>query len=192
MKTLIQSLKALLFFTLLFGVCYPLVILLVLKVTVPAKAGGSLIEKDGVIIGSTLVGQNFSSPKYFLSRPSAANYDAASSGASNLGPTSGKLMDRVAADAVEKRKLHGIEKGRELPADMLLASASGLDPHITFENACLQLKRVARERNLGEAEVMDLVKKNIDGDFLGLWGEPGVNVLKLNLALDGRNRNEVR
>ena len=192
MKTLMQSLKALLFFTLFFGICYPLVILFVLKVTVPGKAGGSLIERNGVVIGSTLIGQNFSSPKYFRSRPSAANYDAANSGASNLGPTSSKLMERVTAEAAEKIKVNDIEAGKELPADMLLASASGLDPHITFENACLQLKRVARERKLGEAEVMEQVKKNIDGDFLGLWGEPGVNVLKLNLALDGRKRNEVR
>ncbi len=191
MKTLIQSLKALFFFTLIFGVCYPFIILLVLKAAVPAMAGGSLIIKNGKTVGSTLIGQKFSSPKYFQSRPSAANYDAANSGASNFGPTSARMTERVKADAAEKRKLYGQEKGKALPADMLLTSASGLDPHITFENACLQLKRVAKERKAGEAEVLELVKNNIDGDFLGLWGESGVNVLRLNLALDGRKGNEV-
>lgn len=182
-KIIKQSLIAFAFFTILLGVVYPLFITGIAQVMMPAKANGSIIIKDGNIVGSGLIGQNFDKPEYFHSRPSAVNYDAANSGASNLGPSSAKLMDQVKERIEQVRKENNL-KDEEIPPDMVLSSASGLDPHISRANALIQLKRVARERNIPEAEVIKLIEENSNGDFIGIWGHRGVNVLKLNLALD--------
>ena len=169
--------------TVLLGVVYPLVVTGLAQVIFPAKAGGSLIEKDGKVIGSSLIGQPFTGPGYFHSRPSAAGsgYDATASAGTNLGPTSQKLMDNVktAADSLREEN-----PGSPIPIDMVTASASGLDPHITPAGAEFQVPRVARERGMNAEEVRRLVGEHTEGRQFGLLGEPRVNVLELNLKLD--------
>jgi K+-transporting ATPase ATPase C chain len=166
---------------------YPLVVYGIAQTVFHDKANGSLIEdKDGVIRGSRLLAQNFTSEKYFHPRPSAAGtgYDAANSGGSNLGPTSKKLADSIAQHIADYRSQNGLAMNAPVPADAVTSSASGLDPHISLRNAELQLPRVAKARNLPEAKVRGLVRAYTEGPDLGFLGEPGVNVLKLNLALD--------
>jgi K+-transporting ATPase ATPase C chain len=150
------------------------------------KAQGSLITNDGKLIGSDLIGQNFSGERYFASRPSAAGsgYDAANSGGTNLGPLSQKLSDSVRERVTEYRKRNGLDEKTAVPADAALCSASGLDPHISVRNAQLQVARVAKARGMREAAVQHLVEEFTEGRELGLFGEPRVNVLLLNLALD--------
>ena len=153
------------------------------------KANGSLIvDKDGTVRGSALIGQNFTDGKYFHPRPSAAGngYDAANSGGSNLGPTSQKLNDAIKDRIAAYRKENGLPESEPVPADAVTASGSGLDPHISLRNAELQLARVAKARHLDEAKVRELIARNTGQPDLGILGEPGVNVLKLNLALDER------
>jgi potassium-transporting ATPase KdpC subunit len=152
------------------------------------KADGSIIiDSKGVIRGSKLIGQNFTGAKYFHPRPSAAGngYDATSSGGSNLGPTSKKLADSIAQNIVDYRSQNGLATNAPVPADAVTASASGLDPHISIENAELQAPRVAKERGLNLDDVKALVRQYTDQSSFGFLGEPGVNVLCLNLALDG-------
>ncbi|HSA06836.1 MAG TPA: potassium-transporting ATPase subunit KdpC [Candidatus Gastranaerophilales bacterium] len=175
MKEIIKSIKIYLIFTVLLGLVYPLIIAAIAQITMPYQANGSLIIKDGRVIGSELIGQKFDKPEYFNSRPSAVNYNAAGSGASNYGPMNEKLIEQVNSYKKNNKKI---------TADMVMASASGLDPHISIENAMLQLPRVARQRNLPESKVKELVNENTDPDFVGIWGKAGVNVLKLNLTLD--------
>jgi K+-transporting ATPase ATPase C chain len=169
--------------TVLLGVVYPLVITGLAQVVFPDKANGQLIEQNGTVIGSRLIGQAFSSPGYFRSRPSAAGagYDAASSGGTNLGPTNKKLIDAVKAAVADAQKEN---PGAPVPIDLVTSSASGLDPHISPAAANFQAPRVARERRIPEADVRRLVEENTAGRQLGFFGEPGVNVLELNLALD--------
>jgi K+-transporting ATPase ATPase C chain len=171
--------------TVLFGVAYPLVVTGLAQTLFRDKANGQLIERDGKVIGSRIIGQAFSSPGYFRSRPSAAGtgYDATSSGGTNLGPTNKKLIDAVKA-AVEDA--HKENPDARVPVDLVTSSASGLDPHISPAAADFQVPRVARERRLSEAEVRTLVVAHTAGRQLGFFGEPAVNVLELNLALDGR------
>ncbi|MFZ1056847.1 MAG: K(+)-transporting ATPase subunit C, partial [Opitutaceae bacterium] len=150
-------------------------------------ANGSLVaDKDGTIRGSTLLAQNFSSDKYFQPRPSAAGtgYDATSSGGTNYGPTSQKLSDSIKAAVAAYRTSNGLSSDAEVPADAVTSSASGLDPHISVANALLQAPRVAKARGLPVDKVNALLEANIEGRDLGLFGEPGVNVLRLNIALD--------
>jgi K+-transporting ATPase ATPase C chain len=182
--------------TLLLGVIYPFAITGFAMVVFPHRAGGSMITRDGTVIGSALIGQNFTSDKYFHGRPSATNtpdpndpsknvdapYNAANSSGSNLGPTSQALVDRVKSD-VEAWRKDGVTE--PIPADAVTTSASGLDPDISPAYALLQVARVAKARNLPEDRVRALVMSETSGRVLGFIGESRVNVLKLNLALDG-------
>ncbi|MFY9958833.1 K(+)-transporting ATPase subunit C [Bradyrhizobium sp.] len=181
--------------TLITGLAYPLAMTAIAGVLFPKQAQGSLIEKDGKVVGSALIGQEFKDDKYFHGRPSAttapdpadstktvaAPYNAANSGGSNLGPTSKALNDRVKED-VEKLKAENPQS--TVPIDLVTTSASGLDPDISPEGALFQVPRVAKARNMPEDRLRELVTQNTQGRFAGLLGEPRVNVLALNLALD--------
>jgi K+-transporting ATPase ATPase C chain len=165
---------------------YPVLIWGVGQVLFPHQANGSLIQNNGQIVGSELLAQGFSGAKYFHPRPSAAGtgYDPLSSGGSNLGPTSQKLMDGIKANVAQYRQENGLAAEALVPADAVTASGSGLDPQISLQNAQLQVPRVAKERNLSEDVVRGEIAKATDNALLGIGGESGVNVLKLNLALD--------
>ena len=166
---------------------YPLIVFGISQVLFHEKANGSLIvDPNGRVHGSKLLAQGFTDAKYFHPRPSAAGngYDASSSGGSNLGPTSQKLNDAIKHRIAAYRAENGLTPIDTVPADAVTASGSGLDPHISLQNAQLQIARVAKARSLSEDEVRKLVTQNTDGRDLGVLGEPGVNVLQLNLALD--------
>jgi K+-transporting ATPase ATPase C chain len=169
--------------TVLLGVIYPLVVTGLAHAIFPDQANGQLIERDGRVVGSRLIGQGFSSLAYFRSRPSAAGtgYDAANSAGTNLGPTNKKLIDAVKSHVEAAR---ADNPGVPVPIDMVTTSASGLDPHITPANALFQVPRVARERGMREDAVRVLVAAHTEGRQLGFFGEPRVNVLELNLHLD--------
>ena len=165
---------------------YPILIWGVGQLLFPHQANGSLVERNGQILGSELLAQGFSGAKYFHPRPSAAGtgYDPLNSGGSNLGPTSQKLIDGIKANATQYRQENGLPPEAVVPADSVTASGSGLDPHISLQNAQLQIPRVAKERGLTEELIRGEVAKATDNPLLGLGGDPGVNILKLNLALD--------
>jgi potassium-transporting ATPase KdpC subunit len=185
LRTLGASLRLLVLLTLVLGVAYPLAVWGVAQVALSGKADGSQVKVDGAVVGSSLIGQTFDGPGWFQPRPSAAGdgYDTLSSGASNLGPTNRDLL----AD-VEERRAKAAADNRvapsSVPPDALTASGSGLDPHISPEYARLQVARVARERGLPEAAVAQLVEDHVEGRLLGFIGEPRVNVLELNVALN--------
>ena len=171
--------------TLLFGVAYPLVMTSVAQLLFPAQANGQLLVRNGLPIGSRLIGQSFSSPAFFHGRPSAAGtgYDAANSSGRNLGPTKRKLVDAVTAAVTAERSGNTPEP---VPVDLVTSSASGLDPHISPAAAYFQVPRVARARGIADADVRALVAAHVEGRQLGFLGEPRVNVLLVNLALDER------
>jgi len=166
---------------------YPLVVWGIAQVAFPNQANGSLVEVKGKIVGSGLLAQNFSGPKYFHPRPSAAGdtgYDGASSGGSNLGPLSQKLIDQVKERVDKYRTENNLPAATRVPADAVTASGSGLDPHLSVRNAELQAARVAKARKLSADKINRLIQEVTEGPDLGFLGEPGVNVLRLNLALD--------
>lgn len=185
MKNLITAFLMTIVTTILLGLIYPLVVTGLAQVIFPGKANGQLVKRaDGTVIGSQVIGQPFSAPGYFRSRPSAAGdagYDAGASSGSNLGPTNKKLIDRVAGDVATAQAEN---PGKPVPVDLITTSASGLDPHISPAAADFQVPRVARERGLSETEVRQLVGAHTEGRQLGFLGEPVVNVLLLNLELD--------
>ncbi len=172
--------------TLLTGIVYPLVVTGIGRVALRDQAEGSLVRADGRIVGSRLIGQAFTTPRYFHPRPSAAGdgYDAEASGASNLGPTNDTLIDAVRERAERYRRENGLPPGAPVPVDAVTASGSGLDPHISPENARLQIPRVARARGMDPSAVRAEVERATSGRVLGVLGEPAVNVLELNMALD--------
>jgi K+-transporting ATPase ATPase C chain len=184
LKQIYPALALTVVLTVLLGIVYPLVVTGLAQVMFPRQAAGSLIEKDGKIIGSSLIGQGVSSRGYFHSRPSGAGngYDAGASSGTNLGPTSQKLFEtnvKTAAEALREEN-----PNTPIPVDMVTASSSGLDPHITPAAAEFQVPRVSSERGLNAEEVRRLVRQHIEGRTFGLLGEPRVNVLELNLSLD--------
>ncbi len=185
-KELWTSIAATVVLCLVVSGLYPVLIWGVGQVLFPHQANGSLVENNGQIVGSELLAQGFSGAKYFHPRPSAAGtgYDPTSSGGSNLGPTSQKLIDGIKANVAQYRQENSLSADAVVPADAVTASGSGLDPHISLQNAQLQIARVAKERGVSEEAVRAQVTKATDSPLLGIGGDPGVNVLKVNLALD--------
>ena len=185
MKTQLRpAITLLVLFTLITGVVYPILVTGIAQMAFPHQANGSLIEKDGVVIGSELIGQQFDDPKYFWGRPSAAGYNAAASSGSNYGAMNPALLDSVQA-RIDALKAADPDNTLPIPVDLVTASASGLDPHISVASALYQVHRVASARGLDEADVVALVDQYTEGRQFGFLGEPRVNVLLLNLALDG-------
>jgi K+-transporting ATPase ATPase C chain len=185
-EQILPGLRIKLFMTILLGVIYPLAITGICQVFFPHQANGSLVTAGGKVIGSELIGQNFTKPEYFQPRPSAAGsdgYDPTSSGGSNYGPTNQKLIDRVKA-SVEKFRKENPDYQGPIPADLLTASASGLDPHLSPDSARAQAPRVAKARGVAVERVNQLMAQFTERPDLGILGEPRVNVLKLNLELD--------
>lgn len=183
-KNLITAVLMTIATTVLLGILYPLLVTGVAQLIFPKQANGQLIQRAGVVVGSRLIGQPFSGPGYFHSRPSsagAAGYDASASSGSNLGPTNAQLIARVNGDVA---KLQAENPGTPIPVDMVTTSGSGLDPDITPAAAQFQIRRVAEERKIPEAEVARLVVENSQNRQWGFLGEPRVNVLELNIALD--------
>lgn len=185
-RQLLPALLAFVAFTVLVGVVYPLIVTGISQVVFSDKADGSLVRRDGIVVGSTLLAQGFAAEGSFHPRPSAAGdgYDAAASAASNLGPTNEEFLDEIEARIAAYRELNGLDRGAAVPVDAVTASGSGLDPDISPENARLQAPRVADARGLELTRVLELVDEHTSERTLGFLGEPRVNVLRLNLALD--------
>jgi len=170
------------FFTLLLGLVYPLVITGISQLAFPEQANANLIEINGTVVGSTLIGQEFTSPQYFHGRPSAIDYNSSSSSGSNLGPTNQKLIDNVNHNMENIRAENSLQSNEDIPADLVETSASGLEGYIYVDSAMLQVHRIAHARNISESEVIKIIEDN--KEFTFVTGNPIVNVLKLNIALD--------
>ena len=187
MKTFIISIKAIIIFTLITGIIYPLLIYGIGKIIFPKQSNGSLMMKDGKVIGSELIGQSFDSTIYFHSRPSVINYQPSPSSGSNLGPTSSLLKQKVDSLRLAYIEYNGLAKTTDVPPDAIFASGSGIDPHISLENANLQTYRVAKARGFNSEKrnkLIELVKENTEQPQLGFLGEVRINVVKLNVELD--------
>ena len=184
MKLLIQSILLTLIFTVITGIIYPLAVTGLAQLAFNDQANGSLIRRDGKVIGSELIAQQFTGARYFWPRPSAGSYGTVPSGASNLGPTSSALQSNVLANAKAFREGNNLPENTQVPADMVFTSASGIDPHISPEAARLQIARVAAARTADVTRVTALVTQFIEPSQFGFLGEPRVNVLKLNVAMD--------
>ncbi|MGL6280407.1 MAG: K(+)-transporting ATPase subunit C [Gaiella sp.] len=185
-KQLVPAILAFIAFTILCGVVYPLAVTGIAQVALSGPADGSLVERDGTVVGSSLIGQQFTGARWFHPRPSAAGdgYDALASAASNLGPSNPDLIDAVSERIRAYRAENGLSASEPVPPDAVTASGSGLDPHISPANARLQARRVAAARGLDVDDVLALVEDGTDDRVLGVLGDPRVNVLELNLALD--------
>jgi K+-transporting ATPase ATPase C chain len=190
-RQLVPAIAAFAAFTVLTGLAYPLVVTGVAQLVFPGRADGSLVQRNGDIVGSRLIGQPSAGARYFQPRPSAAGegYDAMSSSASNLGPTNDELLKEIRERTDVYRRENGLAPGDAVPVDAVTSSGSGLDPGISVVNARIQAARVARARGLSVPAVLALVDRHTDGRALGFLGEPAVNVLELNLALDRRGRS---
>jgi len=186
MRSAITAVRTTIVLTLLLGIAYPVGVTAIARVLFPWQSAGSLMERDGRVVGSALIGQNFTAPEYFHGRPSAAGagYDAQASSGSNMGPTNRSFIETIRKRVKDEMETDpGTDRGR-IPVDLVTASGSGLDPEITPAAAELQVARVAKARGLSQDVVERLVRQNTRGRWLGVFGEPGVNVLLLNLALD--------
>lgn len=199
MKTFFHALKAsfisMTLFTIILGVLYPALIFAIGQLCFQKKANGSLVYSRGKIVGSELIAQNFAQPQYFHPRASSAGskgYDAANSSGSNLGPTSKKLVDALAQRASDFRLMNNISAQTPIPADAITSSGSGLDPHISVQNAYLQAPRIAKQRGISLESVRQLIAKKQESSFFNFFGQPYVNVLLLNLALDQRGIKKER
>jgi K+-transporting ATPase ATPase C chain len=178
--------------TVLLGIIYPFAMTGISQFFFPKKANGSLVMSDNRVVGSSLVGQNFTDPKYFQGRPSALEkpYDASNSGGSNFGPSNAKFLEEVSKRIEKVRKENVLNPEAPVPADLVLASASGLDPHISVEAAMLQVPRIAKARGLQESEVQDALQRSAGGPLFGFLGDRRINVLRLNMSLDKRSRRK--
>ena len=188
MKNILISLRMLLVMSIITGLAYPLIVTALAKGFFPAQAGGSMMMKDGNIVGSSLISQKFTSEKYFWPRPSACDYNASASSGSNYGPTSAALKKAVDDRKAALLKAHPGQA--EIPEDLLFASASGLDPHISLAAARYQAPRVARMRKMDPSRVLALIDSRFEPPQFGIFGEPRVNVFELNLALDGLHEKD--
>jgi potassium-transporting ATPase KdpC subunit len=186
MVQLKRSILVFLGLSIICGLIYPLTITAVSQVIFSRKSNASVIKKGDVVVGSELIGQLFTRPEYFHGRPSAVDppYDASNSSGSNLAPSSAKLLEQVKTRIEQVRKENNLPSNTPVPADLVLASASGLDPHISVAAALLQVPRIARERKISESVIDKIVNQNTENPFLGIWGMPRVNILQLNIALE--------
>jgi K+-transporting ATPase ATPase C chain len=190
MRYLKQAILAFAVFAILCGLVYPLCITAISQLLFPQKSNGSIITSGNKTVGSELIWQKFNSPKYFYGRPSATDpaYNASGSAGSNFGPSNVNFLEKVKKRVEEVRNENGLPSNTPIPADLVLASASGLDPHISVESAMLQVRRIAGGRGMSVSELGGIVRQHIELPLVGIWGQPRVNVLKLNLALDAWKR----
>jgi K+-transporting ATPase ATPase C chain len=190
MKELKTSIIMISMMSLVLGIVYPLAMTGIAGLVFPEKAGGSLIKINGRTIGSELIGQSFTGAEYFHGRPSANNYDGLFSGGSNLGPANKKLFDNAANLADQIKKENGLPAGSKITADLVLASGSGLDPHISVESALIQVSRIAAKRIISEPALIKMIDRSAEKQYFNLFGNNIINVLKLNLALDAMNERK--